>query len=172
MAKPLTISVKESIKELRNMQRKHGYLIGKRLEVLITIKRHENDGGISKRDLASKTGVNHNSITKWRKMYLKEGIESLLQHGRTGFKPSLITKQEHERLEQKLKDPYNGLQGYKELLQWANQHREKALNYTTLYEYCKRNFGTKIKVARKSHVKKDPAAVEVFKKTSARKSLK
>jgi hypothetical protein len=33
-------------------------------------------------------------------------------------------------------------------------------------KYVKRNFGAQCKVARKSHVKKDPDAVAAFKKTS------
>ena len=172
MAKPLQISIKESISDLRALQRKNGQLISSRLEVLIVIKKHEQQGGISKRDLSAKTGANHNSIVKWRKMYLSGGIDTLLKHGRVGFKPSIISKSEHKQLEVKLKDPNNNLQGYTELLQWAKTTWNKDLNYTTLYEYCRRNFGSKIKTARKSHIKKDEKAVEAFKKTSVEKSKK
>ena len=84
MAHPLSIQIKESIQELRNLQRKYGELIGKRLRVLIEIKKHEATG-ISKRDLANLTGINHNSIVKWRNMYLQEGVNSILIHGRKGF---------------------------------------------------------------------------------------
>jgi ABC-type taurine transport system substrate-binding protein len=35
-----------------------------------------------------------------------------------------------------------------------------------------RKFGTSIKVARKSHIKKDPEAVEAFKKTSRKSAAK
>lgn len=41
MALPLQITIKESITELRCLQRKNGEFIGKRLLVLIEIKRHE-----------------------------------------------------------------------------------------------------------------------------------
>lgn len=36
--------------------------------------------------------------------------------------------------------------------------------YHAINKYLKRNFGTKLKVGRKSHVKKDDAAIAVFKK--------
>jgi hypothetical protein len=52
------------------------------------------------------------------------------------------------------------------LQQWIETEFNKKLKYITVYKYAKRNFNTKIKVARKSHVKKDIEAGESFKKTS------
>jgi transposase len=125
--------------------------------------------GISKRDLSDMTGINHNSITKWRKMYLNNGIQDLLVHGRKGgFKPSIISKEVHAALEKKLKDPKNGIRGYKELLEWVKMELSNEIKYITLLKYVERHFGTKIKVARKSHVKKNEQAVALFKKTSGK----
>jgi transposase len=166
MSLPFKITVKETIKELRNLQRKHGELIGKRMLMLIEIKKHEKTG-ISKRDLSAITGINHNSIVKWRNQYNKEGISSLLSHGRIGgFKKSVFTESEHKQIEKKVTNPTNGIRGYKELLEWVNKEFSKEIKYITLLKYAERHFGTKIKVARKSHVKKDEALVDSFKKTS------
>mgnify|MGYP000538229967 CR=1 FL=1 len=167
MAHPLEIKIKESIKDLRSLQREQGELIGKRIQVLIEIKRHEKTG-ISKRDLSDLTGVNHNSIVKWRKMYLAGGIDSLLKHGRIGFKPSILSPSEHEQIRSILNNNNNNIRGYIELLEWVKKELGKELKYTTLVEYVKRNFATKIKVARKSHVKKDESLVASFKKTSGK----
>jgi transposase len=171
MSTPLSITVKESIKELRSLQRKHGELIGKRMQMLIEIKRHQEEGGISKRALSALTGINHNSIVKWRQMYLQSGIDALLKHGRKGFKKSIFSEEEHKAIEQKLSNPTNGIVGYKELQQWVAQELNKPVQYITLLKYVQRKFGAKVKVARKSHVKKDNEAVEAFKKTSL-KSVK
>lgn len=166
MSYPLPIHIKESITELRAIQRKGSELIAKRMLVLIEIKKHEKEG-ISKRELSVLTGINHNSIIKWRKMYLAEGLESLLSHGRVGgFKKSVISAEEHQQIEQLLKDPNNGIRGYKELLDWVRTKLSKDIKYITLVKYAQRHFGTKIKVARKSHINKDKEAVEAFKKTS------
>jgi len=165
MAHPLIIHIKESISQLRNMQSKNGELIGKRIRVLIEIKKHENSG-ISKRELSILTGVNHNSIVKWRNMYLQGGINSILTHGRKGSKPRILNSVQHNQLKEKLMDPTNEIRGYVELLNWIKEELNVEIKYTTLVEYSKRNFGSKIKVARKSHVKKDEKAVEAFKKTS------
>jgi transposase len=147
------------------MQSKNGELIGKRIRVLIEIKKHENSG-ISKRELSILTGVNHNSIVKWRNMYLQGGINSILTHGRKGSKPRILNSVQHNQLKEKLMDPTNEIRGYVELLNWIKEELNVEIKYTTLVEYSKRNFGSKIKVARKSHVKKDEKAVEAFKKTS------
>lgn len=172
MAYPFHIIVKESITELRVLQRKNGELIGKRLQMLIEIKRHQKTG-ISKRDLSEITGINHNSIVKWRNQYNKDGIQVLLQHGRVGgFKKSVVTKEEHQRIEQILHDPNNGIRGYSELLEWVRTELFKDMKYITLLKYAQRHFGSKIKVARKSHVKKDEAAVSLFKKTSVKNAKK
>lgn len=172
MAKPLPITIKESLPELRSLQRKHPPMIAKRIELLIAIKQHEDIGILSKYALSEKTGLNHNSIVKWRKMYLASGIESLLTHGRVGFKPNSLTPSEHELLEAKLQEHQNGIQGYKELFHWLNKELNKNMKYSTLYKYCRKQFGSKIKVARKSHLNKDNQAVEAFKKTLQTSSLK
>jgi transposase len=166
MAHPLAITVTETIPQLRKLQRKHGELIGKRLQMLIQIKKHEQTG-ISKRSLSAITGINHNSIVKWRTQYNKEGIEPLLRHGRVGgLRKSVVTQEEHQHIESKLKEPANGIRGYTELLQWVKTRLQKDIKYITLLKYAQRHFGSKIKVARKSHVKKDKASIAAFKKTS------
>jgi transposase len=169
MAIPFQITIKESIKELRALQRNSGELISNRMKVLIEIKNHELKGGISKRALSDKTGVNHNSIVKWRKMYVEFGIEKLLEHGRIGFKKSIIPSDVHAKISEKLNDPQNGLRGYIELQEWVNNEFSLDVKYITILKYAKRHFGTKIKVARKSHIKKNSEAVEDFKKTSLKK---
>ena len=171
MAHPFQITVKESIAELRQLQRNSGPLISKRLLMLIEIKRHA-ETGISKRDLSKITGINHNSIVKWRNQYNQEGIQSLLTHGRIGFKKSVISKEEHSRIEKKLKDPKNGIRGYQELLEWVQKDMGKDMKYITLLKYAQRHFGSKIKVARKSHVKKEEEQVNTFKKTSVKSARK
>ena len=63
MALPFQITVKQTIPELRKLQRSHGELIGKRLLMLIEIRKHEKTG-ISKRELSRITGINPPPIRK------------------------------------------------------------------------------------------------------------
>lgn len=163
MALPKQVTVKESIKRLKQLQKNSKPLFIPRLRMLQVIK--ESDISLSKQVLANLVGVNHNSIQKWRSMYIEGGLEGLLAHKTTASAPSMFTKAEREKIYNKLSDPKGGIRGYKELLVWVEQELGKTVKYNSLMVFCRNQFGTKIKVARKSHVKKDDKAVETFKKT-------
>ncbi|MFN8332007.1 MAG: winged helix-turn-helix domain-containing protein [Saprospiraceae bacterium] len=70
-----------------------------------------------------------------------------------------------------MKDPKNGLAGYIELQQWIQKEFKKEVRYNTILKYAMRNFGSSVKVARKSHVKKDEMAVDTFKKLYAKNNF-
>ncbi len=167
MASPKRITIKETMDELKLLYRKANPFLAPRIRVLIEIKKHESDG-ISKREVASIVGVNPNSVQTWRKIYETKGIVGLLSHKKTGFKPSVFTEAEHAAIEKKLNDSRNGLRGYIELKHWVEKEFKKQVKYNTLLKYSMRKFGSKVKVARKSHVKKDVEAVSAFKKTFGR----
>lgn len=165
MAAPKNITVVESLEELRRVLKNVSPFIAPRIKMLIEMKKHQASG-ISKRILAEQIGVNHNSIQSWRTMYAQGGLSILCSHNKKGFRPSVFTKEEHRLIEDKLNDPKNGLRGYTELLEWIERQFSKEIKYNTMLKYCMRNFGSSVKVARKSHVKKDEQAVDAFKKTS------
>lgn len=164
MSKPKAIIIKEPLAYLRKQLKSTSEFLRPRLLMLIEQQKH-NEQGISKRNLAAIIGVNHNSVQNWRNLYETGGLSNLLSHRKIGFKPSVINETEHEGLKAILFDPSNGIQGYKELQEWYEATYNKPVPYTTLVGYCIRHFSTKIKVARKSHIKKDEQAVETFKKT-------
>lgn len=164
------IIVTESIEELRKALKNSIPFISPRIKMLIEMKKYQ-DKGISRRVLADHIGVDPNSVQSWRSMYEQGGLGLLCSHNRKGSGSSVFTLEEHQLIEQKLNDPQNGLKGYTELLDWVEQEFSKQIKYNTLLKYCRRNFGSRVKVARKSHVNKDAQAVETFKKTSLRPVL-
>lgn len=163
MARPKILAIKETEKEIKNIRKKSIPFIGQRLTVLLILKQNEKTG-ISKREVAKLAGVDPNSVQKWRALYLNSGIEGLITHKKTGFKPSVFSVLEHNMLETKLNDHQNGLQGYVELKDWIEKESGKVFNYNTLLYYCIRNFKSSVKVSPKSHVKKDEAQGDSFKK--------
>ena len=165
MAHAKTLVIKETEKEIKNLLKQSIPFIGQRLRVLLILKQNEKKG-ISKREVAKLAGVNPNSVQNWRTLYLNAGIDGLLKHQKTGFKPSVFNVIEHNMLETKLNNSQNGLQGYVELKDWIEKESGKTFNYNTLLYYCIRNFKSSVKVARKSHIKKDENEVNTFKKTS------
>ncbi len=171
MALPKQLAIKESPRELKAILKSATPLIAPRIRVLMEIKKSEATG-ISKRELAALVGVNHNSVQNWRILYARGGIDAIRTHNRTGFKPSVFTAGEHHAIEQKLKDPKGGLRGYVELLDWVEKEFNKQVKYNTLLKYSIKHFGSKVKVARKSHINKNEDTVSAFKKTSARPAVK
>ena len=165
MANAKILVIQETEKEIKSLLKQAIPFIGQRLRVLLILKQNEKTG-ISKREVAILAGVDPNSVQNWRTLYVKSGIEGLLTHKKTGFKPSVFNVVEHNMLQEKLTDPQNGLQGYVELKNWIETELNKEFNYNTLLFYCIRNFKSSVKVARKSHVKKDENSVAAFKKTS------
>lgn len=165
MAHAKSLIINESEKEIKKLLKQSIPFIGQRLRVLLVLKQNEKTG-ISKREVSKLVGVDPNSVQKWRTLYINDGIEGLMEHKRKGFKPSVFSIIEHHKLETKLNDPQNGLQGYVELKAWLEKESNKIFNYNTLLYYCIRNFKSRVKVTRKSHVKKDANQVNTFKKTS------
>lgn len=165
MASALFIPITETLKELRSLQKRSSPMISPRIKMLILMK-EAGEKGISKRELMSGVGASSQSIQNWRAAYKQGGLDALVHNGRKGAagRSSVFTAEEHHLIEQKLKDPQNGLAGYVELQQWIEEEFKKEIKYNTILKYAIRHFGSKFKVARKSHVKKDEEAVSDFKK--------
>jgi transposase len=165
MSNALTTPVKESLQELRLILKSCIPFLQPRIKLLLVLKKYDSKP-VSKRELMEQTGLCSYSVHKWRTLYSNGGLVNLLTHNKTGFKPSKITAEQHKKLEAKLKDPENGIRGYKELQQWVLKEFGNQIPYNTLLKYCIKNFGSKVKVARKYHAKKDNELVNTFKKTS------
>jgi len=170
MARAKEIIVQESVEDLQKYLRKSTcQTIKNRIKMLIAIKRREPEM-LSKNELAKLCKNNHNSINAWRRLYLTGGIEAIMQHHWTGTKSKHISMEHHQQMSEKLSNPTNGLVGYKELLNWVEAEFNISMKYTTLYEYTRRNFKTKMKVSRKSHVQKNEEDLTAFKKKRRRSS--
>lgn len=78
MAKVIQLEVKETIQELRVALKQSSSRIRPRIQMLIEIKKSEIP--LTKNELSEKVGVNHNSITSWRKIYRSGGFALLSKH--------------------------------------------------------------------------------------------
>ena len=165
MSSPKAFTIQESESEIKRLMKNSPAMIAKRLQALLVFKRNQ-DRGISKRLVADEIGVNHNSIQTWRNMYIEGGVELLMSHLNTGYKPSQINAEQEQALKEQLNNAHNGMVGFIELLDWFNKTFQRDINYKTFHGFVVRKFNAKIKVARKTHIKKDVQAVEAFKKTS------
>ena len=160
MAKALEIKVKESLKELKQLQKRYP----KRhthIQLIILLQQ----GSLKTKDeLASALSVSNRSVQTWRTLYRTKGITSLLSEHRGGHKVAQITPEIALRLETRLSNPKEGFRGYIEVQEWLKNTFGVKMEYSAVHKYLKRKYQTKLKVARKSHIDKDPAAEAVFKK--------
>ena len=159
MSAPKTFKIKQSEGELKRIMKNSTPMISKRVHALIVFKRNEATG-ISKRLVAEEIGVDHNSVQAWRTLYINGGIKMLMSHSNIGYKPNKITDEQELALKEQLNNPLNGMRGFIELLDWFNKNFKTDLNYKTFHGFVVRKYKAKIKVARKSHIKKDVQAIE------------
>lgn len=164
MAKSKSILVKESEVELKKLLRQQPIHLKNRVQMLLVLKGSEHS--LSKNELSNILNINHNTAQRWRKTYCEKGIDGLLSDGRIGFKPSIINSEIHQAIEQRLTSPKDAFTSYIDLINWiVENYLPQGINYHTVNKYVKRHFGAKLKVARKSHSKKDENGVDAFKKT-------
>lgn len=154
------VKVKESLNELKGLQKKHVTKF-KALQMLMILKKQPQ---VRKVDLALQLGVSDKSIQVWRHKYLKAGIGALLEDKRGGKKPAAIQKATYDKLSDRLNDPKGGFRSFVEIQQWLSDEFGIVMEYHAVNKYVKRKFGARLKVSRKSHVLKTPADEAVFKK--------
>ena len=160
MAKPIIITVTETSDELKKLKDKSPIHLHARLKMLILIA-----GGLTGSvELSAKTGASRNSIASWKQCYNVGGLKQLLSDQRGGDYSSGITDEQKKKIEQKLSQPKDAFTSFGQAQAWLKKELGIDKQYHAINKYLKRNFGAKLKVGRKSHVKKDEAAIAVFKK--------
>jgi transposase len=160
MLQPLSFPIKETITELRKLQKRLPRKY-KAIEMLLVLKQK---GALSKDALAVMVGASDRSIQTWRSNYINGGIDQMLKDSRGGKKAPKITVAAHQQLSQRLHNPKQGFRSFIEIQQWLLDEFKIDMQYHAINKYVKRKFGAKLKVSRKSHVQKSPADEAVFKK--------
>ena len=164
MAKQIDLEITESLSTLQALLPKQRNISNRsRIKMLILI--HQKKVVYSK-DLVPRLKHCRKTIYNWIHLYKEGGLESLLSSSKGGNNTPLIAQRTKEALAAKLSDPSTQLTSYRELLDWVHEHYQSNINYATLYKHCRVHHHSVLKVARKSHYKKDEQAVEAFKKTA------
>jgi transposase len=160
MAKSVVVNIKESISDLKALYSKAPIHLRPRYKMLLLIV----GGQTRSQELAAKTGVSRNTIANWKRSYSEGGIKQLTSDLRGGDFKSNISTDDKKKIEKKISDPKKAFTSFAQAQAWLKKELGIDKNYHAVNKYLKRNFGAKLKVGRKSHVKKDEAAVAVFKK--------
>ncbi|MDX1284854.1 MAG: helix-turn-helix domain-containing protein [Draconibacterium sp.] len=164
MAKTIDITVVESEQELRYLLRiQNRPRQQSRVKALLMIKQ----GKVRyPAEIAQKLRFSRRAVYDWLKSYKEGGIEGYLAVSSRGKRDEKLTNDEKETIADKLKDTSTDITSYVELTHWASQQFGREIPYHVIYKFCRFKLNSRLKIARKSHHKKDEQAVEAFKKTT------
>ena len=76
----------------------------------------------------------------------------------------IITPAISALIKEELSSPTSGFTSYIDLQQWLQENHLPTVTYRVVHHHATVKLNASLKVARKSHIRKDPAAVEDFKK--------
>lgn len=162
MPKKIKIEIAETIEFLRNEYLKaKGELKRDRLKVLIYVKEGKYH---FQSDIAKKLGRTEKTVRQWIQEYAQSGLASLLKVSSGGNNTKKISEKALELIANKIVDVETTITSYVELQLIIEEELGEKIPYGALYSHCRRKFKSKLKVARKSHHKKDKKAEELFKK--------
>ena len=121
----------------------------------------------SRRELAQ--GCNDSTLYRWFWLYQQQGLEGLLEHHSPAGRPSELTPEIRQALEQKLSDPH-GWRSYGELKEWLQREWGIQAAYTTIHGWVRYKLGAKLKRGRKRSHQADLQQQRQFKKNSVASS--
>jgi transposase len=162
MPKKIKIEIAESLEFLRNEHIKaKGELKKDRLKVLIYIKEGKYD---FQSDIGKKIGRTEKTVRQWIQQYVKFGLSALLKIKSGGNNTRTISDNALKLISEKVLNVETTITSYVELQLIIEEELGEKIAYEALYSHCRRKHKSRLKVARKSHHKKDEKAEELFKK--------
>lgn len=161
MPKKISITIQESVDYLeRSYSKTTSRLRQDRIKTLLLVatKKYHFQS-----DIAKKLGRTEKTIRDWLKLYSTSGFSSLLEVKSGGNNTKTLSEDVIALIEDKITNPKTTITSYVELRLLLEEQTNEKVAYGALYSHCRRKFKSKLKVARKSHYKKDPEAELLFK---------
>jgi len=151
------LSLKKSLFEAKTMTAK------RRIQSLVFIKEEKFE---TRQHLADYLCIHIRTLEKWLVRYKSMGLSQLISIARRGKRSQEMNPHIHQSLKEKLGSPTNYFCSYKEALLWTNETFHTNFKYSWFRNYLIKHFATKLKVPRKSHIKKDKKDIAIFLKSS------
>lgn len=162
MASKIKLSVTEDLQYLKRLFHKHPVHLHSRIQMLYLIKSGVTD---STKVLCNHLLVGPRAIQRWKNDYLEGGIDLLLSYEKGKNKSNgIITPDISAIIKEQLSSPISGFTSYIALQQWLQENHLPTVSYRVVHYHATVTLNASLKVARKSHIKKDAVAVEDFKK--------
>lgn len=160
MPKQLKIEVKESLSELYALQKSQSSrTLINRIQMLILLKKGDFKYHT---ELEDALPFKVRTIKDWIKNYKTGGLPTLLVDDRGGNRQAAIVGDVYDEVQSLLQNSNNQITSYVELQAFIADLGVD-IKYKALHKFVNQHFNTRLKVGRKSNIKKDEAAVAVFK---------
>lgn len=162
MPKKIRLLISEDLSFLYRVHSKSASSLSKdRIKALIYIK----EGKYTfQSDIARKLGRTEKTVRGWLQKYAQVGFSGLITINSGGNNTKVLSATAKHFIAEKLYDSTTTITSYIELKLLIEEELGEIVPYFALYAHCRRKHKSKLKVARKSHYKKDPKAEELFKK--------
>jgi len=162
MPKKIKLIIREELEFLQREYSKSKSSLSKdRIKTLIFIKQGKYT---FQSEIAKKLGRTEKTVRGWIQQYSESGFIKLKTIKSGGNNTKVLSEKAKDFIANKLSDSTTSITSYVELQLLIASEIEETVPYFTLYAHCRRNHKSKLKVARKSHYKKDSKAEELFKK--------
>ncbi|MBG6062326.1 transposase [Flavobacterium sp. CG_9.1] len=162
MPKKISITIEENIDFLeKSYSKAQGSLKQDRIKTLIYIKTKQY---FFQSEIAKKLGRTEKTIRDWIQSYSRDGFSGLTTVRSGGNNTKTISDAMILLIEKKVTNSSTTITSYVELKLLLEEELKEEIDYGALYSHCRRKFKSKLKVARKSHYKKDENAEAFFKK--------
>ncbi len=160
MGRVKKIEIQESARELLQLMREEKRsLVQARLQALYLYKSGQDYAAISQQ-----VGYERHTVGKWLRLYSQKGLAACQQLEMGKKTGSLIHGQALAELQQKLSHATDYFTSYKQIHQWLQEKHHIQLSYEHVHRFVRYYLGAKLKVVRKSNLKKDVVKEEKYKK--------
>ena len=106
-------------------------------------------------DVSERLGVHRITVHRWLKQYSVGGLAELLKIGKSTGRPRVISPAIITGISNKLSEECCEFKSYKEIGVWVEENYQTSIKYQTLHKQVHYRMKAKLKVPRRSSVKKD-----------------
>ncbi len=114
--------------------------------------------------ISKQVGYERHTVGKWFREYSQNGLVACQQLEMGKKSGSRISGKALEELEAKLSSTTDYFTSYKQIQQWLQEKHCITLSYSHVHRYVRYTLKAKLKVVRKSNLKKDLVKEDKFKK--------
>lgn len=163
MTGKLKIEISESIEILSNLlkKEKNPQKIA-RIQVLYWLKMNLSE---TIEQLSALSGKHRTTVSRWLSSYRKGGISQMLDINKSSGRKPEISLEIQQALVNELTEQ-EGFSSYKEIQTWLYTVHNLDISYKVVHDTVRYRLKAKLKVPRRSNIKKDVKAEEEFKKKS------